>query len=139
MTTRYTILPELNLILYVCEGVITREEFYSVQEEVIHHKDDVPHMISILDLTRASLDFNLDDMKYAIEWSRTKIEQGHKFGPMAIITLDKGIKLVVDTLNLMSTKVDMDIKAFGSIEQAIAYLGLDHQQQIVDAIVSMQN
>ena len=66
MPVTYNIFPELDLIIYVCTGVVTPTEFFKVGDEVIQDSRSKGNMKVILDFFNADLDTSVSDIQLAI-------------------------------------------------------------------------
>ncbi len=129
MSVNYNISSELNLIIYPCKGLITGSELLKTARLAYLDKRRRYGMVSIIDLLSAKVDFDLQDLKQFISWENELKTNGFEPEKIVILTQNKGIRLTNEALNLMSSKVILNLNVFDSLENAIASLGLSESLQ----------
>lgn len=131
MPVRYNISSELNIILYVCEGVVTGPDLFNTAGIIFKDKRYKYGMMLLIDLLSATLDFELQDLRRAITETNAIKEKGFEPEQIIILSQSAGIHLVCEALNLMSSKDAIRLGAFDTLERAIITLDLTtHQQEI---------
>ena len=132
MPVRYNISSELNIILYVCEGLVTGSDLFNTAGIIFKDKRYKYGMLLLIDLLSATLDFELQDLRRAITETNATKEKGLEPEQIVILSLSTGIHLACKTLNLLSSKGAMKLSAFHTLEQALNSLDLTiHQQEII--------
>ena len=132
MPVRYSISPELNVILYLCEGVVTGSDLFNTAGIIFKDKRYKYGMLLLIDLLSASLDFELHDLRRVLTETNAIKEKGLEPEQILILSRSTGIELACETLNLLSSKEAMKLSAFDTLEQALISLDLTtHQQEII--------
>ena len=132
MPVRYNISSELNIILYVCDGLVTGSDLFKTAGIIFKDKRYKYGMLLLIDLLSATLDFELQDLRRAITETNATKEKGLEPEQIIILSLSTGIHLACKTLNLLSSKDAMKLGAFQTLEQALIALDLTtHQQEII--------
>lgn len=133
MSLQYVISPELNVILYVGKGYITPSEFFSLEQAAFQQNHRPRGMITLVDASEIVTDFSLADIHRFIENIRELNQDGMDPGPYVMVTLDHGIHLLAKAVNLMAGQLDLKIRIYTSMQEAITGLGMsDHSQEIVE-------
>src|SRR5678816_3324669 len=129
MSSHYNISPELNMVFLFCEGFITPVDCF----ETIKQTHDDEHyqlgMVRIIDLYAAELHVELNDFRSANAWATEMYSKVVNSGPIIILSRDKGIHLLVDSIKLVSTKINLPFRAHYTLEDAITALGMSDRKQ----------
>jgi hypothetical protein len=132
MPIRYNINLELNMLMFICRGAVTGEEFFQTAEMIFSDSRRKPGLITIIDFFSASEDFHLKDIYEAIKRMERSSERGFEPGPVVLLSRSTGIHVLSDTFNLLRGKARFKMKAFHTMEDAIRWLDLlDLQQEII--------
>jgi hypothetical protein len=129
MPVSYNISSELNIIIYVCKGLVTGSDLFQTAGLIFKDKRYKYGMVLLIDLLSATLDFELQDMRRAITETDATKEKGLEPEQIIILSRSAGIDLACKTLNLLSSKDAMKLNAFHTLEQALISLDLTTQQQ----------
>jgi hypothetical protein len=130
MPLYYKISEELNMILYVGQGVLHPSDFYALERVVLAENHRKPGMITIVDALHVSTSFTWPDVHNFISHlnSMTRLEAG----PYIMLTLDRGIHLLAQAANLIIGKPEMKIHVHDTLEDVIRAFGLaDHKREII--------
>lgn len=132
MPVRYNISSELNVTLYVCEGLVTGTDLFNTAAIIFKDKRYKYGMTLLIDLLSATLDFELQDFHRVITETNAVKEKGLKPEQIILLSQNKGIDLACKTLNLMSSTDAMSLHVFDTLEQAFISLDFttDHQEII---------
>jgi hypothetical protein len=132
MSLCYKVSPELNMVLYIGEGLLRPSDFFVLEEAVFlenHRQHDMITLVDALDITTY---FELEDIHRFIDNILNTAKNGIKPGPYVMITQDQGIHVLAKAVELMAGTVDLKIKVCDTLEDAITGLGLsDHKQEII--------
>ena len=132
MPVRYNISPESNIILYICEGLVTGSDLFNTAGIIFKDKRYKYGMMLLIDLLSATLDFELKDLRRAITETNAVKEKGLEPEQIIILSQSTGIHLACKTLNLLSSKEAMKLDAFYTLERALISLDFTtHQQEII--------
>lgn len=132
MPIRYCINPELNMILYIGEGVVTAAEYFKTANTASQDLRRRWGMVTVVDMLSAEEDFDLQDIRRAIDLGKGYLEQGLKLESVIVLSYSTGIRLVADAVKMMSVDVQLDFEVFTSIEEMIGALGYsDCKQEVV--------
>lgn len=132
MPVRYTISPELSIIIYVCEGLVTGADLFKTAATIFKDNRYRYGMVLLIDLLSATLDFELYDLHRVITETNAVKEKGLEPEQIIILSRSTSIELACKTLNLLSSKDAMKLSAFDSLDQALTSLGMTaHQQEII--------
>ncbi len=131
MPVRYNISSELNIILYVGEGLVSGSDLFNTAGIIFEDKRYKYGMVLLIDLLSATLDFELQDLRRAITETNATKEKGLEPEQIIILSQSTGIHLACKTLNLLSGKDAMRLSAFHTLEQALISLDFTHQQEII--------
>lgn len=126
MPIHYNISPELNLILYLCEDLITETEFFKVVEQATNDPRWHSGMYTIIDTLNAEVDFQPAELQHTLQWLNQKTPQ-----PVAILTQNKAATLLIETVNLLLVTPHIKLATVEHLEQALPHLGLVHAAQAV--------
>ncbi len=129
MPIRYCIHPELNMILYIGEGVVTAAEYFKTATIASQDPRRKWGMINIVDMLGAEEDFDLQDVRRAIEIGKSFFDRGLKLEPMAVLSYSTGVRLVADAVKLMSVDVKLEFEVYSSIEEMIEAMGYSSCKQ----------
>ena len=129
MTIRYYINPDLNIILYVGEKIVTGSEYFQAAKTASQDKLRKWGMVTIIDVLSAEVDFELKDMRFAIDINDNLSEKGLEPEEVAILTHSKGIRLIADTIKLLPSNSAIKLEVFNTVEDLISSLGFSEQKQ----------
>lgn len=132
MPIRYDINPEFNMVYVYCKGYITATQYFEAADRANADERHKANMARIVDFRLAETDFNKDDLNTIIERLTPK-DSKSKPDRIIILTRDKGMHLVVKTVNLMSIRADLNVFSFDTLEEAIDFLNLSDRQHEVDS------
>ena len=76
MPVSYNISSELNIIIYVCEGLITGSNLFKTAGMTFKDKRYKYGMVLLIDLLSATLDFDVEDLHRAITETNAAKEKG---------------------------------------------------------------
>ncbi|MBP6178167.1 MAG: hypothetical protein KA473_06360 [Anaerolineales bacterium] len=129
MPIRCYINPEFNLILFIGDGLVTGSDYFKAAEIASQDKLRKWGMVTIVDLLSAETDFELQDMRFAIEFtnnlSRKKLEPEQ----VIALTSSKAIHLISDSLKLLPSKVPVKLDLLNSVDELISFLGISERKQ----------
>jgi hypothetical protein len=132
MPVSYNISSELNIILYVCKGLVSGSDLFNTAGVIFKDERYKYGMVLLIDLLSATVDFELQDLRRVITETEATKEKGLEPEQIIILSLSTGIHLACKTLNLLSSKDAMKLSAFHTLEQALISLDFTtHQQEIV--------
>lgn len=132
MPVRYNISSELNIIVYVCEGLVTGSDLFKTAGIIFQDKRYQYGMVLLIDLLSATLDFELQDLRRAITETNATKEKDLEPEQIIILSQSTGIHLACETLKLLSIRDAIKLSAFHTLEQALISLDWTiHQQEII--------
>ncbi len=120
---------EINIIIYVCEGLITGSDLFKTAGIIFKDKRYKYGMVLLIDLLSATLDFELEDMRRVITETNATKENGLEPEQIIILSQSTGIHLTCNTLNLLSINDALKLSAFHTLKQALISLDLKMPQQ----------
>ncbi len=129
MPVSYNISSELNIIIYICKGLVTGSDLFETAGITFKDKRYKYGMVLLIDLLSATLDFELQDLRRVITETNATKEKGLEPEQIIILSRSTGIHLACKTLNLMSSKDAIKLSAFHTLEQALISLDLTMDQQ----------
>jgi len=124
MPIRYNISPELHMVIYVCRGVITAAEVFSTADAVFVDKRRRPGLITIIELLSAVENIYLEDIYETTRRIEKTADKGFAPGPIVLLSRSQGIHVLVDTIQLLPSKVPFKMGVFHTMEDVITSLGL---------------
>lgn len=131
MPIHYDINPDLNIILYVCSGLITGSDLFSVAEEAMNDKRRKPGMLVIIDSQSADAVIELADLHHTIEWTEKARSDQLDAAQIIILTKSVGLNLLADTLRLMSKGVEFRLDVLHTRDEVIDILGMSDRKEKV--------
>ncbi len=132
MPFHYHIHPALNIILMIGEGLVTGDEYFNAAEKASKDALRTWGMVTIIDILSAEADFELQDMRRAIEFNNQLSQKGLAPEPVAALTNSKGIFLIGETLKMLPSKIPIKFDTFNTLDDLITSLGLsEHRQEII--------
>jgi len=129
MPIRYYINPELNIVLYIAEGVVTGTEYFKAAETASNDKLRRWGMVTIIDILFAEADFDLKDLQFVIEFSNKVSQKGLEPEQVIALTQSQGIRLIANTLQLMSGQAPINFNVFSNLDEIISFLGYADRRQ----------
>lgn len=129
MPIRYYINPEFNLILFIGEGLVTGSDYFKTAEIAFQDKLRKWGMVTIVDLLSCETDFELQDMRFAIESTNSLSRKMLEPEQVIALTSSKAIRLITDSLKLMPSKVPIKLDLFSTIEELIVFLNISDRKQ----------
>ncbi len=129
MPIRYRINPELNIILFIGEGLMTGSEYFKAQElaELDEHRKW--GMTTIVDILSVEADFDLEDMHHAINFAKNLPQKGLEPEQVILLTHSKGIYLMSNALKMMSDKVSIKVDVVSTLDDLISLLAFSERRQ----------
>ena len=131
MSIRYNISPELNLLIYICKGLITPAEFFELANTSFHDTRRKNGMMIVIDILSAGVDFELKDIQHIIDLTNDMAEQGLEPESTAILTQSKGMHILGEAMKLFPTKAKLKISMFYTLDDVITSFGLSEFRQEV--------
>lgn len=124
MTIHYSILSELNLLLYIFNGEFSATDYFHMYDAV--YQDERRHhgMKIIMDQRRGILNYDAEDFKAAVEIVRVNHEQGFAPDHVAVVTLSSTMEHVTKAIILLADDLPMYLSVFHNQQDAIRWLGL---------------
>lgn len=130
MPITYDIFPELNLIIYVCTGVITPTEFFKVGDEVLQDSRSQGKMKVILDFFNAEIETTVSDIQLAISKNNEAKQKGKEVGQTAVYTQSTAMKFLGEALRQISFDSINIFNIFHNRHDAILWLDLPEEEVI---------
>ena len=124
MPVHYNITTALNMIIFVCQGFVSGPELFEASDLAQSDQRFQYGMIILIDLLSAADNFELKDVRVAIQRMNNTAEQGHARADIVLLSMNTRIKFLVNTMHLMPNKVPLKIKICLTFDQAIDSLGL---------------
>jgi hypothetical protein len=132
MPVRYNISSELNIIIYVGEGLVTGSDLFNTSGSIFKDKRYKYGMVLLIDLLSATVNFELQDLRRVITETDAAKEKGLEPEQIIILSRSTGIHLACKTLDLLSSTDALRLSAFHTLEQALISLDFTtHQQEII--------
>ena len=132
MPVRYHISPELNIVLYICEGLTTGSEYFDAAETASHDALRQWGMVTIVDLFAAEVDFHLQDLRRVVEFTDSLAQRGLEPEPVIALTHSKGILLAGEALKLFPSKLPVKFDVLDTVDDLIdAYGYAGHRQEFL--------
>lgn len=129
MPIRYYINSELGVILYVGIGTVTGTQYFEAAEKAFNDRCRKWGMVTVIDVLNADTDFELHDVRRAIELINRLPHGGLEPEQVVALTRSKGIRLISDTMKLMPSKVPIKFDVLAHISELIAFLGLSDRER----------
>jgi hypothetical protein len=124
MPVHYDISPALNMVLFICEGPVTGSELFQASELATNDHRFRHGMFIAIDLFSANDRFELTDIQGAVAQMNGTAEKGYERGKIVVLSRSTGVHLLVEMINLLPSKVELNLQAFQTLEAAIDSLGL---------------
>ena len=129
MPIRYYISPELNIILFIGEGLMTGSEFFKAAESTKYDEHRKWGMTTIVDALSAETDFELEDMHLAIDFTNNLSTKNLEPEQVAVLTNSKGIQLISNAMKILPSKVPIKFDVFNTVDELISSLGFSERKQ----------
>ena len=111
------------------EGIVTGSEYFQAAKTASQDKLRKWGMVTIIDVLSAEVDFELKDMRFAIDINDNLSEKGLEPEEVAVLSHSKGIRLIADTLKLLPSNSAIKLEVFNTVEDLISSLGFSEQKQ----------
>lgn len=130
MPVSFDIFPELNLVIYVCTGLITPTEFFKVGDEVALDPRLSANMNIILDFFLADLETTVSDLYFAIRKNQEARESGHEPGETAVLTRSTALRHLGESLRYLSLDSITHFGIFHTEQDVIHWLELPEAETL---------
>jgi hypothetical protein len=132
MPFRYYINTELNIILFVGEGIVTGSEYFKAANIAFQDKCRTWGMATIIDILFLETDFELQDMKHALAFNNTLPEKGLQPEQVIALTESKGMYLISETFKLLPSSIPIKFEVVTTLDELISLLKLsEHRQEFI--------
>ena len=98
MPISFDISPELDLIIYICTGIITGAEYFKIEDLARLDPRMGNKTKTIIDCFSAELDLLMDDLFVVVRRNREVRQKGREVGKVAVLTRSTSLKFLGDTL-----------------------------------------
>ena len=129
MPVHYNINPALNMVIFVCTGLISGPELFEAFERALRDNRFQQDMILIFDLFAARDNLDLQDVRELLRQTNVLAERGYQPAQIVVLSISTGIHIMVETLQLMYEKAPSNIKICYSLDQAINSLGFSELRE----------
>lgn len=124
MPVTYDIFPELNLVIYVCTGIVTPTDFYKVGDMALVDPRLQNKAKVIIDFLNADLDTSVSDLQLVIHKYKEAKQMGKEVGQTAVLTTNAGLRHLGEAITLLSLDTISNFSIFHHEFDAIHWLGL---------------
>jgi hypothetical protein len=124
MPVTYDIFPELNLVIYVCTGVVTPTDFFKVGNQALLDPRLQDKTKVIIDFLNADLDTSVSDLRLAIHKYKEAKQMGKEVGQTAVLTINAALRHLGEALTLLSLDTISNFSIFHNDFDAIHWLSL---------------
>jgi hypothetical protein len=129
MPIRYYISPELNIILYIGEEVMTSSEYFEAAAFASRDEHRRWGMVTIIDILSAEADFELQDIHGVISFANNLHQQGLEPEQIIVLTLSTGIYLASETIKMLPSEVPIKLDVVSTLDDLISSLGFSVRKQ----------
>ena len=129
MPIRYCISPELNIILYIGEELMTGSEYFNAAGLAYLDERRKWGMITIVDILSVETDFDLEDMHHAIDFSKNLPQKGLEPEQVVLLTNSKGISLISNAIKMMSNTIAIKLDVVNTLDDLTSLLGFSERKQ----------
>jgi len=129
MPIRYQISPELNIILYIGEGLLTGSEYFKAAELAYLDEYRKWGMTTIVDILSVEADFDLEDMHHVINFSKNLSQKNLEPEQVVLLTHSKGIYLISNALKMMSGNISIKVEVVSTLDDLISLMGFSERRQ----------
>ena len=131
MSICYNISPELNMLIYICKGLITPAEFFNMTNTASLDTRRKHGMMTVIDILSAEVDFELKDMHYVIDLTNDMAAKGLEPESIVVLTQSKGMHLVGEAMESLPSKAKLKLNMLYSLDDVITSFGLSEFRQEV--------
>lgn len=131
MSVIYEIYPDLNLIIYVCTGTITTSIFFEVGDRVALDPRLHAKMNIIIDIFDGEIETSVSDIQLIIFKNKESKDAGRELGKSAIFTASTALKLLGDTIHLLSMESISPFGFFSTERELTSWLGLPYEETLL--------
>jgi len=129
VSVKYFINPKLKLVLYVCVGALTGQDFLSAVTEAARELGQSKERIdSIIDALDAYDELDLEDMKQATHVINNEIKDWDYPTKVAVYTMSKGVILLAEAITIISIG-NLNLHGFSNIRELINWLELSGMEE----------
>ncbi len=129
MSIRYYINPELNIILFVGKGIVTGSEYFKAAGIATEDKLRKWGMVTIIDVFSVETDFDLQDMKHAIEFNNELPKKGLEPEQVILLTESKGMHFIDEAIKALSSKIPIKFDVVSTLDELISLLNISERKQ----------
>ena len=127
MPVYYDIDPDLNLVVYVCNGPFIASEFFKTGDKVAFDPRLRPLMNIIIDASQAYLEVSIFDLHFALEKSKESKRMGKEIGRTAVLTKSSSLNFLAEAFKLMSPEAPSNFGIFNTQKDVIRWLDLPEE------------
>ena len=114
----------LSLVFFMVDGKLTVSDLvrhhYSTSGNIDYH----PGLRLIYDITRAEIEFSLEDLYTNHRITEQEFEQRGYLLPVAIISNNSVATLVSKTIHLFGSRLPLKLAAFSTLADALSWLNM---------------
>ncbi len=129
MPFRYYINPELNIVLFVGKETVTGSEYFKAAEAASQDKLRKWGMVTIIDIFSVETDFELQDIKYAIEFNDKLPEKGLEPEQVVALSKSKGMYLISETFKLLPSNIPIKFEVVSTLDDLISLLNISERRE----------
>lgn len=134
MAVIYKIEAGLALIYYIGIGLCTSAELLQIERMAYKDPQRTKEMKIILDLRRAELDINLDDMRSLADTIKQRMADGFNPEKTAIISTNPFVNTLERILLLVADGTPLKTGVFNQLRDALVWLELSSWEEDVQKI-----
>jgi len=121
--------PEWRLFYYHLQGICTSAEL--VQALEYGTSEPIPRAVAIFDFLDGDLDVEVQDISKVIKINKQLYERGLITTHGVVLTQNRTIQLLVNAIELLSFKEQIELKIFNTLDEGITWLNLsEHEAEI---------
>ena len=130
MPVYYDIFSDLNVVIYVCTGVVTPVDFFKIADNAALDPRLKEEMKVIIDFFYADLETAVSDLHLAITKDKEAKQRGKRIGQTAVLTTSTALKYVGDALRLLSIETITNFGIFHTEQDVIHWLSLPDNETL---------
>ncbi len=130
MPVYYDIFSDLNLVIYVCTGVVTPVDFFKTGDNVALDPRLKEEMKVIIDFFYSDLETAVSDLQLAITKDKEARQRGTRNGQTAVLTTSTALIYLGDALRLLSIDSITNFGIFHNEQDVIHWLSIPDRETL---------
>jgi hypothetical protein len=129
MPIRYTIHPQLDILLYIFEGYVTVDDYFNTYEKAYQDSRRHHGMKVLCDLLYCEPEIDVSLFKKGISIMRENRDSGYAPDHLAILTTASSFDYLANVIKILADDIPVYLQVFYNFSDAVHWLGLENHEK----------